>query len=149
MQSAVAYIRVVVHDRVDPVSGWEGSKPPPRSLPRPAAIGLRKIFSEVETGKGADALSRRPKLAAAIAQGWERRSQQGGADDCCEARRLSRDVHSLSGLMRQNSIYPHRVGARRSSVHVARLRRGAIQLVGNYRSTIREGQPLGRPSRRI
>jgi DNA invertase Pin-like site-specific DNA recombinase len=50
---------------------------------------------EVETGKGADALDRRPELAAALA--GARRVQ--GAVAVAKLDRLSRDVHFISGLM--------------------------------------------------
>jgi DNA invertase Pin-like site-specific DNA recombinase len=50
---------------------------------------------EVETGKGADALDRRPQLAAALAEARKRRCAVAVA----KLDRLSRDVHFISGLM--------------------------------------------------
>jgi DNA invertase Pin-like site-specific DNA recombinase len=50
---------------------------------------------EVETGKGADALDRRPQLAAALAQARRKRC----AVVVAKLDRLSRDVHFISGLM--------------------------------------------------
>jgi DNA invertase Pin-like site-specific DNA recombinase len=58
---------------------------------------LVDVFVEVETGKGADALERRPQLAAALAEARKR----GGAVVVAELDRLSRDVHFISGLMAQ------------------------------------------------
>ena len=52
-------------------------------------------FVEIETGKGADALDRRPQLAAALAEAHRRRCAVGVA----KLDRLSRDVHFISGLM--------------------------------------------------
>jgi DNA invertase Pin-like site-specific DNA recombinase len=52
-------------------------------------------FIEVETGKGADALDRRPKLAAALAEARRRKC----AIAVAKLDRLSRDVHFISGLM--------------------------------------------------
>jgi DNA invertase Pin-like site-specific DNA recombinase len=52
-------------------------------------------FVEVETGKGADALDRRPKLAAALADARGRHCPVAVA----KLDRLSRDVHFISGLM--------------------------------------------------
>ena len=52
-------------------------------------------FVEIETGKGADALDRRPQLAAALAEARRRRCAVGVA----KLDRLSRDVHFISGLM--------------------------------------------------
>jgi DNA invertase Pin-like site-specific DNA recombinase len=46
-------------------------------------------FVEIETGKGADALDRRPQLAAALK----------AAVVVSKLDRLSRDVHFISGLM--------------------------------------------------
>jgi DNA invertase Pin-like site-specific DNA recombinase len=56
---------------------------------------LLKVFVEVETGKGADALVRRPQLAAALAAARRRRCAVAVA----KLDRLSRDVHFISGLM--------------------------------------------------
>src|SRR6516225_5492630 len=58
---------------------------------------LGRVFVEVETGKGADALERRPKLAAALAEA----RKSGGAVVVAKLDRLSRDVHFISGLMAQ------------------------------------------------
>jgi DNA invertase Pin-like site-specific DNA recombinase len=52
-------------------------------------------YEEVETGKGADALDRRPKLAAALADARKRK----GSVVVAKLDRLSRDVHFISGLM--------------------------------------------------
>ena len=52
-------------------------------------------FVEVETGKGSDALERRPQLAAALAEARKRRCVVAVA----KLDRLSRDVHFISGLM--------------------------------------------------
>jgi DNA invertase Pin-like site-specific DNA recombinase len=54
-------------------------------------------FTEVETGKGADALDRRPELAAALAAARKHRCPVAVA----KLDRLSRDVHFISGLMSQ------------------------------------------------
>lgn len=52
-------------------------------------------FVEVETGKGHDALSRRPKLAAALAEA----KRLGCPVLVSKLCRLGRDVHFISGLM--------------------------------------------------
>src|SRR5205823_5810933 len=56
---------------------------------------LVKVFVEIETGKGADALDRRPQLAAALAEARHRHC----AVVVAKLDRLSRDVHFISGLM--------------------------------------------------
>src|SRR5262249_52326180 len=62
-----------------------------------AAEGFEIVreFIEIETGKGADALDRRPQLAAALAEARRRRCPVAVA----KLDRLSRDVHFISGLM--------------------------------------------------
>jgi DNA invertase Pin-like site-specific DNA recombinase len=56
---------------------------------------LLKTFDEIETGKGADALERRPQLAAALKAAKEHEAPIIVA----KLDRLSRDVHFVSGLM--------------------------------------------------
>jgi DNA invertase Pin-like site-specific DNA recombinase len=52
-------------------------------------------FVEVETGKGSDALERRPQLTAALNTARKRK----GSVVVAKLDRLSRDVHFISGLM--------------------------------------------------
>jgi DNA invertase Pin-like site-specific DNA recombinase len=54
-----------------------------------------RFFTEVESGKGAEALDRRPQLAAALEEARRRRC----AVVVAKLDRLSRDVHFISGLM--------------------------------------------------
>ena len=56
---------------------------------------LVSVLVEVETGKGFDALDRRPQLAEALSQARRRRCPVAVA----KLDRLSRDVHFISGLM--------------------------------------------------
>jgi DNA invertase Pin-like site-specific DNA recombinase len=56
---------------------------------------LVRVYVEVETGKGSDALERRPQLAAALSEARKRRCAVAVA----KLDRLSRDVHFISGLM--------------------------------------------------
>jgi DNA invertase Pin-like site-specific DNA recombinase len=56
---------------------------------------LARVFMEIETGKGADALDRRPQLAAALSEARRQRCAVAVA----KLDRLSRDVHFISGLM--------------------------------------------------
>src|SRR3954453_8609137 len=52
-------------------------------------------FTEIETGKGSDALARRPQLAAALRAAKKAK----GTVVVAKLDRLSRDVHFISGLM--------------------------------------------------
>src|SRR5437870_2448607 len=56
---------------------------------------IAREFIEVETGKGSDALDRRPQLKAALAAARKLRCHVAVA----KLDRLSRDVHFISGLM--------------------------------------------------
>ena len=58
-------------------------------------------FVEVETGKGSDALDRRPKLAEALAKARKAKMPVVVAKLC----RLSRDVAFISGLMAQKVAF--------------------------------------------
>jgi len=72
------------------------SKPSGRPLPAsalPSSIAAEHV--EVESGKGADALERRPKLAAAI----KAAKKLKGPVIVAKLDRLSRDVSFVSGLM--------------------------------------------------
>lgn len=57
---------------------------------------ITTTFEEHESGRGADALERRPKLAAAIRAA----RKLGGPVIVSKLDRLSRDVHFISGLMK-------------------------------------------------
>ena len=59
------------------------------------ALQIEAEFTEIETGKGADALDLRPQLANALALARKRKCAVAVA----KLDRLSRDVHFISGLM--------------------------------------------------
>jgi hypothetical protein len=71
-------------------TGLSGSRPR-------RASSWGRVFVEVETGKGSDALDRRPQLAAALNEARCQRCAMAVA----KLDRLSRDVHFISGLMAQ------------------------------------------------
>ena len=60
-----------------------------------AGFDVAAEFVEVETGKGSDALNRRPQLVAALSKARSLRCPVAVA----KLDRLSRDVHFISGLM--------------------------------------------------
>jgi DNA invertase Pin-like site-specific DNA recombinase len=91
----VGYIRVSTAGQGKSGLGLEAQR---ASLARFAeAEGFEVVaeFVEVETGKGSDAMSRRPQLAAALAEARKRKCPVIVA----KLDRLSRDVHFISGLM--------------------------------------------------
>jgi DNA invertase Pin-like site-specific DNA recombinase len=104
MQPAVAYVRVSRPRQGRSGLGLEAQRAAVEQFSQTYGYRVEDVFSEVETGKGADALDRRPQLAAAI-----RRARQLGNGGSRKAApvivakldRLSRDVHFISGLMTQ------------------------------------------------
>src|SRR6516164_177175 len=95
MRAAIAYLRVSTGKQGRNGLGIEAQR---EAIERfVAAEGLKLIDEhvEVETGKGADALDRRPVLREALAQA--RRTK--AAIVVAKLDRLSRDVHFISGLM--------------------------------------------------
>jgi len=95
MPQAVTYLRVSRESQGRNGLGIEAQRAATEQFM--AAQGLEKIaeFVEVETGKGADALDRRPVLAAALAAARKAKAPIVVA----KLDRLSRDVHFISGLM--------------------------------------------------
>ena len=95
MRQIISYIRVSTQQQGKSGLGIEAQRD---AITRfMAAEGLRLIgeFVEVETGKGCDALERRPQLTAALAQARKAKCPVMVA----KLDRLSRDVHFISGLM--------------------------------------------------
>lgn len=95
MKPVVVYIRVSTSQQGRSGLGIEAQR---EALSRFAASESSEIvaeFVEVETGKGSDALERRPQLSAALARARSLRCPIAVA----KLDRLSRDVHFISGLM--------------------------------------------------
>jgi len=100
MRQVVSYIRVSTDKQGKSGLGIEAQR---EAVARfAAAEGLEVVaeYVEVETGKGSDALERRPQLAAALAAARKLKSHVVVA----KLDRLSRDVAFISGLM------AHKVG---------------------------------------
>jgi hypothetical protein len=86
------------HRKTGPIRAWDrGSAGRSRRFADADGYALIAEFTEVETGKGADALDRRPQLAAALAAG------KTGKCPVIVAKldRLWRDVAFIAGLMAQ------------------------------------------------
>src|SRR5205807_6361464 len=95
MTPAVAYYRVSTARQGKSGLGIEAQKAAIQRFAEAEGIELVGEHVEVETGKGADALERRPELAAALAQARKAKCPVLVA----KLDRLSRDVHFISGLM--------------------------------------------------
>jgi DNA invertase Pin-like site-specific DNA recombinase len=95
MVGLISYVRVSTAQQGKSGLGLAAQQ---EAIARFAAAEGREViaeFVEVETGKGADALDRRPQLAAAIAAARKYKA----AVAVSKLDRLSRDVHFISGLM--------------------------------------------------
>jgi DNA invertase Pin-like site-specific DNA recombinase len=92
---AVAYTRVSTHKQGRSGLGLEAQQAAIRAFAEREGIEIAQWFGEVETGKGSDALTRRPQLAAALNAGRAMRAPILVS----KLDRLSRDVHFISGLM--------------------------------------------------
>ncbi len=95
MKPIVAYIRVSTRKQGRSGLGIEAQREALNRLAADADFEILAEFVEVETGKGSDALDRRPQLAAALAKARALRCPVGIA----KLDRLSRDVQFISGLM--------------------------------------------------
>jgi DNA invertase Pin-like site-specific DNA recombinase len=92
---AVAYTRVSTQKQGRSGLGLEAQQVAIRAFAEREGVEIAQWFCEVETGKGSDALSRRPQLAAALNAGRAMRAPVLVS----KLDRLSRDVHFISGLM--------------------------------------------------
>jgi len=160
MRQVVSYIRVSTDKQGKSGLGIEAQR---EAVARfAAAEGLEVVaeYVEVETGKGSDALERRPQLAAALAAARKLKSHVVVA----KLDRLSRDVAFISGLMAHKvgfivaelgadcdpfmlHIYAalaekerHLISARTTAALAAKKAQGAV--LGN-RTNLAEAQALG------
>ena len=97
MRPLVSYIRVSTSKQGKSGLGIEAQRDAIAHFAAGEGCEVVGEYVEVETGKGADALDRRPKLAAALAQARKGKAAVVVAKLC----RLSRDVAFISGLMAQ------------------------------------------------
>ena len=95
MLAAIAYYRVSTARQGKSGLGIEAQKAAVQRFAEAEGIEISAEHIEVETGKGADALDRRPELAAALSQARKVKCPVIVA----KLDRLSRDVHFISGLM--------------------------------------------------
>ena len=97
MERAIAYLRVSTQRQRRSGLGIEAQRALIRQFASTESLAIAAEFVEYESGKGADALDRRPQLAAALAA--------AKASKCCvvvsKLDRLSRDVAFVAGLMTQ------------------------------------------------
>ena len=97
MQPVVAYFRVSTERQGRSGLGLDAQRERCVAFAAQNGTEVVEAFTEVETGKGSDALDRRPQLAAALTAAKRRRC----AVLVAKLDRLSRDVHFIAGLMVQ------------------------------------------------
>ena len=97
MERAIAYLRVSTQRQQRSGLGIEAQRAAIQQFAANETLAISAEFVEFESGKGADALDRRPQLAAALAA--------AKASKCsvvvAKLDRLSRDVAFVAGLMAQ------------------------------------------------
>jgi DNA invertase Pin-like site-specific DNA recombinase len=96
MKPLIAYCRVSTREQGRSGLGLEAQHVAVATFAQAEGFEVVAEFVEIETGKGSDALDRRPQLAAALAE-----ARQHGKCPVAVSKldRLSRDVHFISGLM--------------------------------------------------
>ena len=97
MESTVAYYRVSTQQQHRSGLGIEAQRASVRRFAEAEGMTVIGEYVEAETGKGADALDRRPQLAAALAAARSAKCSVVVS----KLDRLSRDVAFVSGLMAQ------------------------------------------------
>jgi DNA invertase Pin-like site-specific DNA recombinase len=95
MRPLIGYVRVSTSKQGQSGLGIEAQRECLARFAESEGFEIAYEYREIETGKGADALDRRPQLAAALADARRRRCPIAVA----KLDRLSRDVHFISGLM--------------------------------------------------
>ena len=97
MRQVVAYFRVSTDKQGKSGLGIEAQREAVRRFAEAEGLEVLAEHTEVETGKGSDALDRRPVLREALAQARKAKA----AVVVAKLDRLSRDVAFISGLMAQ------------------------------------------------
>jgi DNA invertase Pin-like site-specific DNA recombinase len=97
MCEIISYVRVSTERQGRSGLGLEAQREANRRFAEANGYDIAAEFCEVETGKGADALDRRPKLAAALKAARKVKCSVVVA----KLDRLSRDVAFIAGLMSQ------------------------------------------------
>lgn len=97
MHSLVAYHRVSTASQGRSGLGLEAQRAAVEAFAKTEGFEIVETFTEIETGKGSDALDRRPQLRAALKAAKKLKCEVAVA----KLDRLSRDVAFVAGLMSQ------------------------------------------------
>ena len=101
MESVIAYLRVSTQRQQRSGLGIEAQRATIARFAEAEGLTVIAEYVEAETGKGADALERRPQLAAALAAARKAKCSVVVS----KLDRLSRDVAFISGLMAQRVAF--------------------------------------------
>ena len=101
MKTAIAYIRVSSKQQGQSGLGLEAQQSAISRFAEAEGFDIRETYVEIETGKGADALTKRPVLASAL----DAAKRANCPVIVAKLDRLSRDVHFISGLMTQRVAF--------------------------------------------
>ena len=116
MKAAIAYTRVSTSKQGKSGLGLEAQQEALARFAEAESYKFVETFTEIETGKGADALDKRPRLAAAL----KLAKQHDVPIIVAKLDRLSRDVHFISGLMTHRTPFiVAELGADADPFHVA------------------------------
>jgi DNA invertase Pin-like site-specific DNA recombinase len=99
MKPLVAYYRVSTRAQGRSGLGLDAQREAVTRFAEAEGFEIAAEFTEIESGKGADALDRRPRLREALAEARQR--GRGTPVVVAKLDRLSRDVHFVSGLVAQ------------------------------------------------
>jgi DNA invertase Pin-like site-specific DNA recombinase len=103
MRDAIAYVRVSTAGQGKSGLGLEAQSEAIAQFAGREGFRIAEKFTETESGKGADALDRRPQLAAALRAA--RKIDKSCPVIVAKLDRLSRDVHFISGLMQHRTPF--------------------------------------------
>ena len=124
MSEMIAYLRVSTDRQGRSGLGLDAQREAIRRFAEAEKLNLASEHVEVETGKGADALTKRPQLRVALDKARKLKCPIVVA----KLDRLSRDVVFIAGLMVQTcAVRGGRAGARHRPVHPAHLCRAQAQ----------------------
>jgi DNA invertase Pin-like site-specific DNA recombinase len=98
---AITYLRVSTERQGRSGLGLEAQREAIARYLNDTGLEIAKEYLEVETGKGANALSKRPQLQAALAEAKRTKSRLVLA----KLDRLARNVHFVSGLMESGADF--------------------------------------------
>src|SRR3979411_722973 len=123
MNNPIAYFRVSTKHQQRSGLGIEAQRAAVKRFAEAEGMQIAAEYVDIETGKGADALDRRPQLAAALAAAKRAKCSVLVS----KLDRLSRDVAFIAGPDGSaRAFHSRRIGRRCRSVYAAPLRQEGL-----------------------